>query len=264
MKILDDKLVFFFSASLLFMLPLAAANAEPLLQPKAPHASANLSGSIKTPAPVDPIKPSQANLPAWLELSKKSGLVDVSTVIPSLVVDLRYASKNNFTGKVLYPELKICVLQRDAAQQLAKANALLQQRAPGLRLIAYDCLRPRRYQWTMWNVVVGTKQQSYVADPNKAGGSMHNYGCAIDLSLADATGQALDMGTPFDFFGHKAQPRHEMRFYRSGELSAEQLANRLLLREVMLRSGFVAISNEWWHFNAFWPKQVRQRYRIVE
>lgn len=225
--------------------------------------AANISKN-KTSASTQQKETEQNGVPAWLDLSPESGLVDVKTIIPSLQVELRYASNNNFAGQILYKKLKACVLQKDAAKKLARANTLLQKRAPGLHFIAYDCLRPRRVQRQMWQVVVGTPQQSYVANPNKPAGSMHNYGCAIDLGLADAQGHSIDMGTPFDFFGAKAQPRHEMRLYRSHQLSSTQLANRLLLREVMLRAGFVAISNEWWHFNSDWPKNIRHQHKIVE
>ena len=237
----------------LFFLGTSPALGKEKLSPIAP---AQADAQVKMPG--------KTGIPAWLDLSPKSGLVDVKKMIPSLQLDLRYASENNFTGTKLYHDLNACVLQKEAAEKLRKAYQLLQQRAPGLHFIAYDCLRPRRVQRQMWQVVKGTAQQSYVANPNKPSGSMHNYGCAIDLGLADAQGQPLDMGTAFDFFGHKAQPRHEMRLYRSHQLSSAQLANRLLLREIMLRVGFVAISNEWWHFNSDWPKQVRRQYKIVE
>ncbi len=236
-----------------------------MLQNATPATAKSPNKTAQQPQVQTRLKPTQRNdtIPAWLDVSDKSGLIDVKKVIPSLQLDLRYAGPNNFTHKVLYRDLRACVLQQDAAQKLRRADALLKQRAPGLHFIAYDCLRPRRVQLQMWQVVKGTPQQTYVADPVKRG-SMHNYGCAIDLGLADAKGEALDMGTDFDFFGQLAQPRHEMRLYRHHQLSATQLANRLLLREIMLRAGFVAISNEWWHFNADWPKNVRRKYKIVE
>ena len=94
---------------------------------------------------------------------------------------------------------------------------------------------------------------------------MHNTGCAVDLTLAErAGGRALDMGTPFDFFGQLAEPVRELEFFERGELSREALANRLLLREVMVRAGFRPRANEWWHFDCEDAGVARERYPLIE
>jgi D-alanyl-D-alanine dipeptidase len=198
------------------------------------------------------------------ELGSMPGIVDAQKTVPTLLVELKYATEDNFVGRNLYGDLNRCFLQVDAAEMLANAAAHLARRNPGLRLLAYDCLRPRRVQLQMWEVVKGTRQQGYVANPHSKTGSIHNYGCAIDLTLSDAAGKPLDMGTAFDHFGDEAQPRHESRLLAAGKLDHEALANRLLLREVMVRAGFYPLANEWWHFNCATNAQTRERYEIVE
>lgn len=196
------------------------------------------------------------------ERLSKQGLVNVQTLEPTLRVELKYASRDNFLKKDVYGELKACFLQVLPARMLARAQKILQAIKPEFSLLIYDCLRPRQVQFKMWDVVKGTAMEGYVAHPIK--GSIHNYGAAVDLSIADSQGNPLDMGTPFDFFGDLAQPRYEVFFLRQGKLSQNQLDNRLLLRRVMREAGFLMIQNEWWHFNAFSLGEVKKRYQIVE
>jgi len=99
---------------------------------------------------------------------------------------------------------------------------------------------------------------------NPKAGSIHNYGCAVDITISDMSGTRLDMGTPLDFFGELAQPRYEEKFLKEGKLTEEQVANRRLLRKVMYAAGFQGIKNEWWHFEAFDKKHIRKTYSIVE
>jgi D-alanyl-D-alanine dipeptidase len=114
----------------------------------------------------------------------------------------------------------------------------------------------------MWDLVKNTSMQPYVANPKW--GSMHNYGAAVDITIVDEQGRRLDMGTPVDYFGRLAQPALEEKFLREGRLTPDQVRNRRLLREVMSDAGFLPISIEWWHFNAFEKSEVRSRYSIVE
>lgn len=93
---------------------------------------------------------------------------------------------------------------------------------------------------------------------------MHNFGLAVDLTLADTNGVEVDMGTPFDSFAELAQPQLEKRFAASGDLTLTQLEGRRLLRRVMVDSGFKTIPHEWWHFNALDSDEARARFRIVE
>ena len=192
------------------------------------------------------------------------GLVDVGASLP-VQVQLKYATTDNFMKLNAYGGLTRCFLQSDAAVMLTTAHRLLQKSHPEWTFIMYDCARPRRVQLIMWDIVKGTPQQGYVANPTKPPGSIHNTGCAIDLSLWD-TGKAVavDMGTPYDFFGKKAEPRHEVDLWKSGQLTSEQYANRLALREVMLRAGFRILPHEWWHFDCTDGTTARKKYPVIE
>ncbi|WNJ18874.1 M15 family metallopeptidase [Pontibacter sp. G13] len=191
------------------------------------------------------------------------GLVDAQSKDTTLVLDMKYSTEDNFLNKDVYGDFDACYLQGEVVEMLAHASAYVQKRDPDLRLMIFDCVRPRSVQFQMWEIVKGTDQQKYVAAPT-GGGSMHNYGCAVDLGLVHVDSGLVDMGTPFDFFGKLAQPRYEVEFVKTGELTQAQLDNRRRLRAAMLDAGFHGILSEWWHFNAFKKDYVRSTYQIVE
>jgi len=193
---------------------------------------------------------------------QRLGLVNLQEMDPVIEVQLAYATAENFLDTPIYGALDQAYLLLEAAAMLSMAQDELSRRQPGYRLLVYDAARPVHVQRAMWKQVQGTPQARYVANPDR--GSLHNYGAAVDLSIVDANGQPLDMGTPFDHFSDLAQPRYEERFRRSGQLSKAQLANRKLLREVMHYGGFTGIPNEWWHFNAFSIRHVRENYAVIE
>ena len=192
------------------------------------------------------------------------GMVDVQAGLPDVMVDLKYASRDNFMGVDVYGGLRRCFLVPAAMKKLARARQILAERAPGYTFVMWDCARPRRVQHVMWDVVKDTPSQNYVANPNTKTGSIHNYGCAVDMSLWELEKAApVDMGTNYDHFGKRAEPRHELRLLKKGGLTPEQVANRLLLREVMLRAGFHVIPNEWWHFNCETNRVARKKFTAV-
>ena len=199
---------------------------------------------------------------------KRAGLVDVKTVDPDIMVDLRYSTENNFLGSDVYGEMERCYLQPEVVRMLKKAHDILRTRCPQCRLVVLDGARPRRVQQKMWNAVMGTEKEKYVANPSR--GSNHNYGAAVDVTIARVFSgrledcELLDMGTGFDHMGPLAQPRYETRYGARGLLSARQIRNRKLLRETMERAGFRSILSEWWHFNAFSKEEIRRRYTIIE
>lgn len=182
---------------------------------------------------------------------------------PGVRVDLQYATENNFTGENLYRgSLSTAYLHTDAAKKFLEAMARLRTLRSGWTLLVFDALRPRSVQTRMWDHVKGTPKEIYVANP--ARGSMHNFGLAVDLSLADEHGREVDMGTPFDSFQELAQPQLEEKFLASGDLTLGQVENRRILRTAMVEAGFAAIPHEWWHFNATDFATAKKNYRIIE
>jgi len=162
-------------------------------------------------------------------------LVDVANEVPGIVLDIRYATENNFMKRVLYPEAA-AFLRLPAARAIADAQNEL--RAKGLGLKIHDAYRPYSITKAMWEPI---RNPDYVADPAK--GSRHNRGCAVDLTLIRLSdGTELPMPTPYDDFTPRA--RHDFN-----DLPADSLANRNLLRETMERHGFVPLESEWWHYD---------------
>ena len=190
-----------------------------------------------------------------------SGLVDIEEFIPGILIDLKYSTTDNFLHFDVYGTLEKCYLRVEAAEKLKKALELLKKDHPELTLLVYDGARPHRVQYKMWEVLDVPNKLNYLSPPDK--GSVHNYGCAVDLTVSDLEGNALDMGTDFDFFGPLAQPKLESKMLTSGELSQEQYENRLILRKAMEGAGFFNIRTEWWHFNAFGSKTVKHRFTII-
>lgn len=179
-------------------------------------------------------------LALWLGAAPAAPLVEAPLVearsqVKDLVVDLRYATKDNFLKRAVYPADARCLLLPQAAERLAQAARLL--RAQGFRLKVYDCYRPRAVQWEMWKLY---PRPGYVADPRK--GSNHNRGAAVDLTLVTEGGEAVEMPTPYDTFTRAAH-----QGYAGG--SAQSRANRERLRTAMEASGFKPNRMEWWHFD---------------
>ncbi|MBR2160804.1 MAG: M15 family metallopeptidase, partial [Bacteroidaceae bacterium] len=190
------------------------------------------------------------------------GFLNIAEQDPSIIVSLMYARADNFTGEVLYTDLKEAYLHPDAMQCLLKAQQLLKAGHPELTLAVFDAARPMSVQQKMWNTVKGTAKQNYVSNPARGGG-MHNYGVAVDITLATADGDTLPMGTKIDHLGKEANISQEASLVRQGKMSAEAWENRKLLREVMTKAGFKTLPSEWWHFNLVSRNEARQRYKVI-
>lgn len=199
-----------------------------------------------------------------LEVMMESiGLVDIETLTDDIPVSLMYARDDNFTGKVLYKDLKRAYLHPEAAKALLKAQAELKKIRPDLSLKVYDAARPMSVQKIMHDVVAGTDKHIYVSNPAKGGG-LHNYGLAVDVTLCDvATGDTLTMGTHIDYFGKRAQVRYEDQFLADSTLSQEAYQNRLLLRKVMVAAGYKVLLSEWWHFNFKTRDEAKANYKVI-
>jgi zinc D-Ala-D-Ala dipeptidase len=181
--------------------------------------------------------------------------------MPGIAIDLRYASANNFVGRDVYSPMDCAWLHRDAADGLRAAQAHLKTQQPDWRFVVFDALRPHRIQIALWDALAGTGLQMYLAPPER--GSIHSYGMALDVGLLNAKGQEVDMGTGFDALTPLSHPEFEAQHLAAGLLSQQQVANRLLLRDCMLRGNFSGIATEWWHFDCGDKATVRDTHARV-
>lgn len=164
---------------------------------------------------------------------QQSDFVRLKDLSSNFVYELKYATPDNFLKQAVY-DCGECYLRKSTAEALVKANKAFIQL--GYRIKLFDCYRPLSVQKKMWKILPGTH---YVANPAK--GSKHNRGAAVDLTLVDAQGKELNMGTPFDFFGKEAHHTYT-------EHSKEVLENRKLLKETLNKYNFKSIYSEWWHY----------------
>jgi D-alanyl-D-alanine dipeptidase len=164
----------------------------------------------------------------------KPDLVELNTVIPDVILDIRYATANNFVGEVLYPSAR-CFLIREVAVDLAAVQEDL--KAQGYRLKVFDGYRPLSVQRRMWEIL---PDPNYVADP--ATGSRHNRGYSVDVSLCDMEGNELIMPSEFDEFTERAHRDYMVA-------PPEALLHRQILEEAMQCHNFTGLSSEWWHFD---------------
>lgn len=162
-------------------------------------------------------------------------LVDLARFDARLALDIRYAGANNFTGRPVYPEAAAW-LQHQAAMALVRAHDRIQ--SLGCTLLVLDAYRPWHVTRDFWEAY--PEYREFIADP--AAGSVHNRGCAVDVSLADGLGRELPMPSGYDEFGERAYPD-----YAGG--NAGRRANRDVLRAAMEAEGFTVHPREWWHFD---------------
>ena len=165
-----------------------------------------------------------------------AGLVDVRSVVPDAIVDLRYATPDNFVGVPLYPPTARCLVHDSLAPGLAAAAAAL--RAEGFNLVFWDCYRPHQVQIAMFEAV---PDPAWVAKPGPYARS-HEAARSVDVTLARG-GRLVDMGTDFDDFSPRATA------YATNGVSPQQQASRTLLRDGMAVGGLSVYSGEWWHFD---------------
>ncbi|MBQ6612901.1 MAG: M15 family metallopeptidase [Alistipes sp.] len=209
-------------------------------------------------------------------------LVDIQTLegAEDIIVELKYSTTDNFVGKDMYGDLEKAYFTPDFARRVVRAQQILRERYPQYTLMIYDAARPISVQRYMRKLVEGTPQQSFVADGSKGG--RHNYGVAVDLTIATLQGEPLDMGAGFDDFTDKAAVKgtsdtgdnanRNIKVYsayvnnlaKSGAISVEAAKNRLILIEVMLEAGLYPYRREWWHFEELNTiAEVRQQRRLL-
>ena len=204
----------------------------------------------------------QAALSPTARSMARQGLVNVRTIDPTIRVSLMYTRADNFTGKVLYNDLREAYLHPLAAQALKKAQRRLKELRPDLSLVIYDATRPMSVQQVMWDAVKRTKHYYYVSNPARGGG-LHNYGLAVDITLCDAQGDTLDMGTRIDNMTARAHTDREAELVAQGKISRQAKKNRELLRSVMRHAGFKPLRTEWWHFNLRSRAQAKRHFKVV-
>ena len=170
-----------------------------------------------------------------VKVNKENQLVEIKKAIPSVVLDIRYATKNNFMEQVMYNQAR-AFARKPVVDQLKNIQAILKTKGFGLKI--YDAYRPYAITVAFYQKA---SDKNFVANPAK--GSKHNRGCAIDLSLVDLkSGKELPMPTPYDSFSPAAAPDFL-------NLPPEVIKNRNFLIATMEANGFKVIANEWWHFD---------------
>lgn len=190
---------------------------------------------MSTTVPATPGVP-EVPVPPVSDAARAVGFVDVRTIVPDAVVDLRYATADNFVGEPLYPAGARCLVHESLADGLTTAAARL--RADGLVLVFWDCYRPHDVQVRMFDVV---SNPAWVAKPGPYSKS-HESGRSVDVTTASAAG-LTDMGTGFDDFTAVANA------YATEGVSAAAQHNRAVLRAAMTAGGFAPYAGEWWHFD---------------
>ncbi|WP_374302255.1 D-alanyl-D-alanine dipeptidase [Ferrovibrio sp.] len=169
-----------------------------------------------------------------------AGLVEIAGPDYPVLIDMRYAGADNITGRPIY-QRPACFLNAEAAELLRRAVQLAAQME--LRLKVFDAFRPTEAAWALWN---HNPDPNFLADPRK--GSPHSRGAAVDVTLVDADGRELDMGTDFDAFTPLA-------FHGNLDITPAQQKNRALLLGVMTAAGWDFYRNEWWHYQLFQPRR---------
>ena len=165
-------------------------------------------------------------------------LVDIKSVDPSIVIELRYAGTHNSMNRPLYPLSMRALVRPSVAQQLAGAQKFLRSYKYGLKI--WDAYRPKSAQRQLWQFA---HNDSYVADPDDGVGSLHTLGLAIDATLVDHRGRSVSMPTDFDEF----TPAAMLHYYG---MDARVGSHLRLLQRAMGRNGFYGLRTEWWHFSA--------------
>lgn len=231
--------------------------------------------SITTPYTV---AAQQADLDA---LMQEYGMVDIQKLDPEILVELKYSTNDNFVGRDMYGDLERAYLEKEFANRVVNAQKILKQRNPNYTLLIYDAARPISTQRTMRKIVEGTELEQFVANGKRGG--RHNYGVAVDLTIATVDGLPLDMGAGFDDFTNvtsvkdtpdTSDPKtRTIEIYRNyaeglaanGVISRIAANNRILLLEVMLEAKLYPYRREWWHYEDIMPMDsVRSKYILLD
>jgi D-alanyl-D-alanine dipeptidase len=182
-------------------------------------------------------------------------LVDIRSVDPTILIELRYATSRNITGHTLYPAEMPALVRPTTATRLVKAQEFLRRRHYGLKI--WDAYRPLAAQMELWQ---RTHDGAFVADPLTGNGSLHTWGVAVDATLVDETGREVAMPTAFDEFTTEAK----LHYHGDDPLVKRNLK---ILQAAMRQGGFYGMRSEWWHFVAYdWKKYapIREAKKISD
>lgn len=184
------------------------------------------------------------------EVKDIKGLVNLEEIDSNFVIELRYATEENFTRQKIYTKA-VCLLRRETAKKLINANKEFNKM--GYRIKIWDAYRPYYVQKILYDIAV---DKEFLANP--VSGSKHNRGAAVDITLVDEEGRELNMPTGFDEFTNRASQNYI-------GMSEEQKKNLECLREIMKKNGFIPVKNEWWHFtDSDWEKYPLLNIRLED
>lgn len=208
-------------------------------------------------------------------------LVNIHDIAPDILVELKYSTEDNFVGMDMYGELERAYFEKNFADRVVDAQKILKRRNSNYTLLIYDAARPISVQRTMYKCVKGTNLERFVANGTRGG--RHNYGVAVDLTIATNDGTPLDMGAEFDDFTDAASVKgspdtsdastRTIEVYREyvqglvsrGIIGYEAAQNRILLLEVMLEAGLYPYRREWWHYEDIMSMDtVRAKYKLLD
>ena len=194
----------------------SAIASTPTATPTATQASPILAPPHRTPLPME------------------YRLIDIRSIAPDILLDMRYATTNNFLKQAVYSKAR-CLLRAPVARSVQQAQDALKAQGYGLKL--YDCYRPLSIQKAMWKIFPDGR---YVANP--ATGSRHNRGAAVDVTLVDAQGRDLEMPSEFDDFSDRA--------HRNSPAMTDTARNHVqILTTALEAQGLTTIDSEWWHYD---------------
>lgn len=176
-------------------------------------------------------------------MTQDTHLVEITEAADGVLLSLAYATKDNFTGEPVYQPDARCFLHPEAARCLR--NAITLARLQGLTIKIFDAFRPTEVQWALW---AHSPDPDFLADPRR--GSPHSRGVAVDLTLCDAEGNELDMGTDFDAFT-------PLSHHGNTGVSLEAQLNRYILMGIMTTAGWDFYRNEWWHYQLFNSREYK-------
>lgn len=196
---------------------------------------------------------------------RAAGLVEIKAINPNIVLNLRYATSDNFTGKVLYdtPDLGYC--EPELAHRLSAIQQRLEAILPCHAIMVWDAARPISVQRHMFRLVQGTAAEPYIANPNgKHAGGFHNYGMAVDITIVDPHGKEIDMGTTFDSFRPEAHVGGELQLLREGRISSDAYRNRMLLYYLTAAEGLQPYAYEWWHYQLHQLETDKAKFHLLD